>query len=92
LSSLTEIFAASPDTASSVQFLFRITMSSQAWKAIAEPTTTMTPSDEATKTPHFHALEELDMHGLSASWQFLNKTEAWKILRWIPQLVDVIID
>ncbi|KAF8524568.1 hypothetical protein BU17DRAFT_84597 [Hysterangium stoloniferum] len=92
LNSFTDTFTASPDTASSVQALFRITMSSQAWKAIAEPTITMTPSDEKVKTPHYHALEELDMHSLSAYWQFLNKVEAWKILKWIPQLVDVIID
>jgi hypothetical protein len=46
----------------------------------------------AQRTKHYKALEELDMHSLSGTWQFLPKGDASKVLHWIPQLVDAIID
>jgi len=42
------------------------------------------------KTPHAQALLELNMRALSAPFQFLSKSEAWKILKWIPELLNVL--
>lgn len=94
LSNLTETFVGSAETASAVQVLFRTAMTSPAWSAVAS-STLLGPGEDGSisqRTQHYKALEDLDMHSLSGTWQFLPKGDASKVLQWIPQLVDAIID
>lgn len=70
-------------------------MTSSVWSAAASTTvSTATESDPLAgqRTPHYKALEELDMHALSVQWQFLPKGSAERILQWIPLLVEAIIE
>jgi hypothetical protein len=94
LSNLTETFVGSAETASAVQVLFRVAMTSPAWSAAASSTVVGQGEEAlvAQRTQHYKALEDLDMHSLSGTLQFLPRGDASKVLQWIPQLVDAIID
>lgn len=71
---------------SSAQALFRITMANSVWSTMLLPT--VQGSLDEQRTSHWRALEELDMHILAAHWKVIPKSEAWKILQWIPALLD----
>ncbi|KAF8592239.1 hypothetical protein K439DRAFT_1626245 [Ramaria rubella] len=93
LNNLTDTFVGSAETASAVQVLFRIAMTSPAWSAASSSTLSAHGEEgQSQRTPHYRALEDLDMHSLSGTWQFLPKGDASKVLQWIPQLVDAIIE
>lgn len=69
-------------------------MASPTWSAAAS-STVVGQGDEGTvaqRTKHYKSLEKLAMHALSGIWQFLPKGDASKVLTWIPQLVDAIIE
>lgn len=70
----------------SAQALFEITMINPVWSTMTSPT--VQGSLDEQRTTHWRALEELDMHILAAPWKFIPQSEAWKILKWIPTLLD----
>jgi len=72
-----------------IQSLFSIAMGNSVWDTISKSWNSGS-EDSLPHTPHAQALIDLNMKALSAPFQFLNKTDAWKILKWIPELLNVL--
>lgn len=92
LNIFTESYLASEDTLSSVQQLFKVAMASPAWELLQVSPNALSEDVGAQKTPHFKALNALNMYALSSPFKFLGKGEAWTILEWISGLVEVMIE
>ncbi|GJJ07052.1 hypothetical protein Clacol_001251 [Clathrus columnatus] len=91
INSLTETTPTRSDAAaaisSSVQTLFRIAMANPVWGPTMTAAVQTGNALDEHQTNHWRALEELDMHSLAMPWKVISRSEARKILQWIPALL-----
>lgn len=95
-----DVFANSsnPSIIKAVSNIFRIALQDPSRTgALRGSASTLGTIDEATHGPgknHIMALEDLNMRGLANSFQFLpvNRGHATKMITWIPELIEKIIE
>ncbi|KIJ57137.1 hypothetical protein M422DRAFT_219023 [Sphaerobolus stellatus SS14] len=92
LNSLSENPIGPAESTVSVQSLFNIAMANPAWDLISSGAGMATEEGlAALSTPHSQALAEVKMRALAVPLQqSLSRGEAWKILKWIPEILNVL--